>query len=64
MHRPGCPSCRFNQRASGFADAICVYLSIFLMALISAQLWLIYRARKLFPDTEECREHRDSFKKT
>jgi hypothetical protein len=64
MHRPGCPSCRLNRRASEVADTAFTFVAIFLMALSSAQLWLLWLARKAFPRTDECREHRESLRKT
>jgi len=63
MHRPGCPGCRFNRRASDAADNAFSFLALFLVAFAGVQLWLLWLARKAFPHTEECREHRESRRK-
>lgn len=63
MYRPGCPACRLNRRLSEAADSVFTWAALFIVALTSAQLWLLWLVRKAFPKTDECREHREGRRK-
>jgi hypothetical protein len=57
MHRPACPGCRFNRRASDVVDEIFASIALALTVFASMQLWLLFLLRKALPATDACREH-------